>query len=260
MYVSLKDGNFNCFGCSKSGNIYDLVAAIENVDSLHAAFIISKITKKYKGRGEIKILETYEKPSEELLEDAKCFFYSLPKTPWDTIQKNYMFKRGFKKRTLRQFDVRINPSSNYPTIIPLKEQGIFKGYVCRRADHEEPKYLYNDGFSKKNTLFGDLEKGLVMVVEGSLDRMKVHQHGFKNVAALLGWKCSEYQAELLDKYSKKILCATDNDEAGEKGYDYLKSIFKKKVIRFRFPNDIKDPDEMDSEIFWQSYVKSTMKF
>lgn len=273
MVVDLRDGRFYCFGCSTSGNMYDMIAKIEKVDSLVAMQKAVTIGKKYGGRGEIKIPELHEKDKEDMRQQAEIFFESLQipdwnlvkaNYEWNTAKSNYMIDRGFKKKTLRRFDVRINKTSNYPVIIPINENEVFKGYVCRRVDGEEPKYLYNEGFSKKNTLFGNIEKGLVMVVEGSLDRMMVTQFGFKNVVAFLGWKCSDYQAGVLDRYGKRILCGTDNDEAGELGYDYLKSIFPKKnrVVRFLYPPKVKDPVErkMTPELFWDCFTKSMQKY
>ena len=49
--------------------------------------------------------------------------------------------------------------------------------------------------------------------------------------------------------------ALDNDECGNKGTKYLRTIFKK-VTRFRYLKGIKDPGEMNQESFNKMYKKT----
>ena len=112
------------------------------------------------------------------------------------------------------------------------------------------KYMYNRGFKRERTLagnFGIKHTGTqsVLIVEGYIDCLKVQQLGIHSVVAILGWKISGTQLEKLKRAGvKHIICGTDNDEAGRKGYKYLKLIQKQqkwyKLSRVRFPESIKD--------------------
>lgn len=116
------------------------------------------------------------------------------------------------------------------------------------------KYMYNRGFKRERTLagnFGIKHTGIqtVLIVEGYLDCLKVQQLGIHSVVAILGWKVSGTQLDKLKRAGvKHIICGTDNDEAGRKGYKYLKLVQKQqkwyKLSRVRFPESIKDFGEL----------------
>lgn len=57
-----------------------------------------------------------------------------------------------------------------------------------------------------------------------MDMLKLIQFGEENVIALFGWKATENQINKMKKAGiKKIICATDNDDCGVKGYHYLRN-------------------------------------
>ena len=254
--VSLISGVYLCFGCGKKGNIVDLISQIERVNKLKAMIIATKITKKAIPN---KLNQPVNFYNEEfiidkimLLERAKLFFDGLPTPSWDIIKNHYLLDRGFTSNILKEFDVRINQSSTYPVIIPLYEEEIFKGYILRRTDKDEPKYLFSRGFDKHNTLVGSLYATSILIVEGILDLMKAKQHGFKNVCCLLGWSASSYQLNKINKVSSRIISALDNDEGGNRGHVVLKDNFKNKVVRFSYPQNKKDICELSRQEFIQS--------
>ena len=105
--------------------------------------------------------------------------------------------------------------------------------------------MYNKGFRRQNALPGSFKNtDAVICVEGYFDLIKANQIGCKNVVCFLGWKASERQLQKLKRAKiKTIICALDNDEAGRKGYRYLKSVSSKYnffVERVRYPKGIKD--------------------
>lgn len=78
------------------------------------------------------------------------------------------------------------------------------------------------------------------MVEGFMDMLKAKQCGFQSVVAILGWKLAVPQMEKLKKKGiKKIICALDNDDAGNRGYEYLQTL-DFKVKRLQYPNGCKD--------------------
>jgi DNA primase len=119
-----------------------------------------------------------------------------------------------------------------------------------------PKYLNSPDspiFKKGNELFGIKhqgenirKKGFVMLMEGYLDVLTAQKNGFENAVASLGTALTEEQAQLLKKYTDKILISYDNDEAGKNaiikaGYILKKYDFDVKCLVI--DGNEKDPDE-----------------
>lgn len=258
--ISVVKGAFYCFGCGASGTIVDLVAKLEHTDALHALRIVQKIHKGNKHKLTAIEFTIEEHDAEQLQQEAYDFFYSLPKPSWDVITNNYMLSRGFTRKVLRHFDVRINQSSTYPIIIPLFERKHFRGYVCRRVDNETAdKYRYNKGFSRHSVVVGRMDKDKpVLVVEGIMDLMKAYQYGYPNVCALLGWKCTAEQAKKLAKRAPSIICGLDNDEHGDQGYRELKEQLDMPVVRLPII-DVKDVGEMTQRQFDKAITRALSK-
>lgn len=200
------------------------------------------------------------KSYQEGLQDARNFYFNLPDANWfrpskvevnqeeTRICKQYMAKRGYTPRTLTMAMAKPTFNKYYPISFPLFENNIFRGYVMRTFDpevEENRKYFYNKGFKRERTLDGWFKgTDTILLVEGHLDKLKANQLGIKNVVALLGWKITQTQMNKLKKANiTTLICGTDNDEAGKKGYRYLKLLEKQgwfKVYRIRFPKGIKD--------------------
>lgn len=99
--------------------------------------------------------------------------------------------------------------------------------------------LYGLNFAKKSG------KESVILVEGYMDCLALHQKGITNAVASLGTALTKKQAALLKKYFTEVIVAYDADEAGKKatlrGMDILKEAnFKVKVFRLQ---GAKDADE-----------------
>lgn len=98
------------------------------------------------------------------------------------------------------------------------------GFGGRSFGDEQPKYLnspQSDIFDKSRLLFGlsqaekaIREKDFVILVEGYFDQITLYQYGFKNTVATLGTAFTEYHAELLKRYTDKIIVVFDGDKAG----------------------------------------------
>lgn len=254
-YIEGRD--FHCFGCGFHGDSVDFVKRIEEIDNDLEALTI--IVSKIHANSDFDYGEQPDTSHE--LKASRRFFQSLDKPDWEAYRliqgdfrkpMRYMVRRGFKLRTVQHFDVRINIASTYPLVIPMFEDGGYTGYIARRITDGEPKYKYNHNFSKRSALIGELQFGPVMVVEGIMDYMKVWQHGFRNVALLNGWSCSNIQAQKLLEHATVIINALDNDIAGEQGGVKLEKTFAKKgleVIRFPIPSHRKDIGEMTKDEF-----------
>jgi len=243
--IDIQTGVFYCFGCGIGGNEVKLIAKLTGQNELQAMINSGAVLARN---------STFEGPDRiDLQDDARDFFYSIDKPSWDVITRHYMIdKRRIHAVTLAAFDVRINQSSEYPIIVPIIEGREFKGYVCRRIDMFDPKYQYNKGFTRRSTVLGRLQRGVVMVVEGSLDMMSAYQFGFKNVCCTLGSVVTEEQMEKIGKGATKVICAFDNDRAGREGFQKLQEGLSCKVVRLRIPKGLSDVNEMTQDQFRSS--------
>lgn len=132
-------------------------------------------------------------------------------------------------------------------------RGEVVGFGGRVMDDSTPKYLNSPEsaiFSKSRNLFGlNLAKkskaGYIIVCEGYMDVLSMHQAGFDNAVASLGTALTAEHGRMLSRYTKEVRLAYDSDEAGVKAAQRAISILGQsalavKVIRM---NGAKDPDE-----------------
>ncbi len=75
--------------------------------------------------------------------------------------------------------------------------------------YNKRKHLYALNFAKNNG--GDQ----IIVVEGYMDAISLHQHGITNVVASLGTALTDSQARLLKKYTDEVIISYDADTAGQ---------------------------------------------
>lgn len=272
MMIKLSNGTFYCFGCGLYGNAYDFVKfAQPELNDLQVCIVLEKILKSDKI---VNLDVKYKKKQRKndisfMLEEAEDYYYGLKRVDWTKQlsgdqQKifDYMSDRGFTKQDLNFAGCKVSCNIAYPILFPILDNGIFKGHVgrtMRKSVEQRRKYLYNDGFRKRDTLCGTYqEKSVPVLCEGFLDYLSVKTKGrLKNVIAVLGWHISDLQIEkLYEKKIKKVICALDNpkvDKAGEKGLRLLEKHFE--VIPFPYPEGVKDPGEMSIKQMQKSIKK-----
>ena len=123
----------------------------------------------------------------------------------------------------------------------------------RVLDDSKPKYINspeNIVYSKGRNLFGlnvakkgDLKK--ILIVEGYMDVISLHQRGITNVVAPLGTALTEQQGWLLRRNAEQIILSFDSDEAGLKAKLRALDILQNMGcdIRILQMEGAKDPDE-----------------
>lgn len=271
LLMDLEEGRWWCFGCQSGGGAKEFVQKVDNINDFDSYKLLHKIlsNSKIKGNYEQKVVTPKEAKRENRkhLIEAKDYYYNLKTIDWNKDyeytkdERAYLLERGFDGRTLNKVKCKVTFNKSYPIIFPMNDMGRFKGYVCRTMDPEiqkKRKYLYNKGFSRRNTLVGRYDCETVMVVEGFTDYLKAKQFGIKYVCALLGWKATSEQInKLKSKGVKTIISALDNDDCGKKGTIVLKEYFN--VIRFQYPKNIKDIGEMNIKQF-EKVKQKTMIF
>lgn len=262
LLIDLVENKFYCFGCGKQGNVIEFLKAIEKCNDLQAMMKMQTILHSSKtNKLQYKPVIGDVRSSEELLKEAGLYYYSLPRTDWYTTSSEYMEKRGFNARTLQKSGTKLNTNDDYGIVLPIKDMGEFKGYVCRTTNKElesKRKYLYSKGFSRKNTVMGFYSDDWVVITEGSLDWLKLQQFGIHNSCAILGWKITDQQIEKIKQYTDKVISALDNTVTGREGTNILRKYFD--VVRFKFPADAKDIGDLDEYGFrhaWAETLKRT---
>lgn len=260
MRICLDDGTFFCFGCEAKGNALDFVMkAHPELNDLQACCLLEQILHSDRiEKLQIKVKRKRKKQSRQALIEAKDYYYGLKTTDWNEANSKdekqiieYMKKRGFNKRALNVSKCKYNYNVAYPFIFPILDNGKFMGWVGRTMNphvEKKRKYLYNEGFRKRDTLCGTYEENCIpFICEGFMDYLSLKTRGHvKNVVAILGWHISDEQVnKLKQKGITTVISALDNDEYGIKGTEYLKRFFN--VIRFDYPADKKDVGEMSEE-------------
>jgi len=137
-------------------------------------------------------------------------------------------------------------------IIDLKGNVIAFG--GRVTDDSKPKYLNSPEtpvFSKGYNIYGlnfvkkvqNLEN--IIVVEGYMDAIALHQFGVENAVASLGTAFTENQAKLLKRFSNEIIISYDSDLAGQTATMKGLSILEKEgcIVKVLSLPSGKDPDE-----------------
>jgi DNA primase len=137
------------------------------------------------------------------------------------------------------------------------------GFGGRVMGEGEPKYLNSPEtkiFDKSRNLYGlnlarSTKKSQLLLCEGYMDVIALHQAGFDNAVASLGTALTSGHANLLKRYTKEVYLTYDSDGAGVKAALRAIPILKEvgittKVINMR---PYKDPDEFIKALGAEAY-------
>ncbi|MCR4594053.1 MAG: DNA primase [Clostridiales bacterium] len=181
---------------------------------------------------------------------------------WSSL-KDHLMKQGFKENELLDADLlkKSSKGTTYDTfrnrlVFPIIDlRGNVLGFSGRRLDENDPKKYVNTAdtivYKKGNEVYGlniakkSKEPNLILC-EGNIDVVMLHQAGFDNAVAGLGTALTAEQAQLLSRYASEILICYDNDDAGTKATTKAINLFSKtnanvKVLTL---SGGKDPDEI----------------
>ncbi len=127
------------------------------------------------------------------------------------------------------------------------------GFGGRVMDDSKPKYLNSPEtliFNKRKNLFAlnivkKSKQGRIILTEGYMDAIALHQYGFDCAVASLGTSLTEEHANILAKYTNQVVITYDGDEAGQNATRRAIGLLEKtgvqvKVLRMQ---GAKDPDE-----------------
>ena len=139
-------------------------------------------------------------------------------------------------------------------IFPIIDvRGNVIGFGGRVLDNSKPKYINSPEsalFSKRRNLFAmnfvkKSKQGYIILTEGYMDTVTLHQYGFDCAVASLGTSLTQEHADLLSKYTKEIVLIYDGDAAGQNAIRRAIPILEKTGLRIKIlrMQGAKDPDE-----------------
>ena len=171
-----------------------------------------------------------------------------------------MKKKGYTDQELIDADLvgqkngRIYDRFRNRLMFPIIDvRGNVIGFGGRVLDDSKPKYLNTSEtiiFNKRKNLFGlnfakKTKLGYIILVEGNVDVITLHQYGFDNAVASLGTSLTEEHAVLLSRYTEQVVLTYDSDEAGQRAAQRAIPMLEKVGIQVKVlqMKDAKDPDE-----------------
>lgn len=233
----------------------ELKSKVYKVNELAAKFYHENLYKP-----EAKIAQEYVKQRKLTNETLKSFQIGFS-GKFDELYKE-LVKNGFQEKEILESGL-VNKNDNGKYIDRYRNRLMFpicdvRGRVIafggRVLDDSKPKYINspeNIVYSKGRHLFGlnvakkgNIRKRL-LIVEGYMDVISLHQRGIYNVVAPLGTAMTQQQGYLLRNNSDQIVLSFDSDEAGQtakvRAMDILQNMGCD--IRILQMEGAKDPDE-----------------
>lgn len=109
----------------------------------------------------------------------------------------------------------------------IDTRGNVIGFGGRVLTDEQPKYLNSPdtvAFKKSNNLFAlnfakNTSSGRLILCEGYMDVISLHQAGFPEAVATLGTAITDDQSRIMARYAKEVIIAYDSDGAGRAAAD-----------------------------------------
>ncbi len=127
------------------------------------------------------------------------------------------------------------------------------GFGGRVLDDSKPKYLNSPetmAFNKSYNLFGlnlakNSKEDYLVLVEGYMDVIQLHQHGINTAIATLGTALTPEQTRIIKRHKTEVIIAYDSDEAGQKATQRAIELLNEEGLKVRVLTmaGSKDPDE-----------------
>lgn len=188
------------------------------------------------------------------------FGLGFAKNSWNDLTQ-YLRSKGYSDEELYQaaLVVKGRNGSYYDQfrnrfMFPIIDvRGSVIGFGGRVLDDSKPKYLNSADtpvFKKSRNLFAlnfakNTKERSLILGEGYMDVIAMHQAGFTNAVATLGTSLTADQARIISQYAKEVIIAYDSDTAGQTATKRAISLFEETGIKVRILGipDAKDPDE-----------------
>lgn len=148
-------------------------------------------------------------------------------------------------------------------MIPIRDwQARVAGFGSRALDdNATPKYLNTPRtpvFDKSRILFAmhiakePVRQQGAVIVEGYMDAIMAHQHGYDNVVASMGTALTEQQVDLVCRLTKRVTMALDGDPAGRnatlRSLESSWGVFQQRNMRQTGASVLQQPDAMELRV------------
>lgn len=256
-HVDTEKGYYHCFGCKASGDVFKFVQDIEHLsfsDSLRklAEQAGVQLEQRYGERVSRDLYDVNDfalayfrrhltgEPLAYLqgrgLTEESLNTFELGYAPdgWDGLLQHAR-THGLSERQLLDAGLvtqneqgRVYDRFRGRVMFPIRDHlGRLVGFGGRVLDDSKPKYLNTpetDAFKKGELLYGlNLARTVLqgheplIVAEGYMDVIALHQHGFAGAVASLGTALTAEHAALLERLgARELVLMFDRDEAGLK--------------------------------------------
>ncbi|MBQ2997324.1 MAG: DNA primase [Oscillibacter sp.] len=149
---------------------------------------------------------------------------------WDSLLLA-MTKKGYSKKELLDAGLVVQNKNgglydkfrNRLMLPVIDTRGDVVAFGSRVLDKSEPKYMNSSEtpvYSKRRVLYGlnlakKTKRPNIILCEGNLDIVTLHQAGFDNAVASMGTALTPEQVRLLSRFTKELVLCYDNDNAGK---------------------------------------------
>ena len=149
---------------------------------------------------------------------------------WDVLL-TAMTKKGYTKSELLEAGLVVQNKTgglydkfrNRLMLPVIDTRGDVVAFGSRVLDKSEPKYMNSSEtpvYSKRRVLYGlnlakKTKRPNIILCEGNLDIVTLHQAGFDNAVASMGTALTVEQTRLLSRFTKELVLCYDNDNAGK---------------------------------------------
>lgn len=262
MQVNTKKPLVHCFArCGISGSYEHAISIILGISEKEARKAILKHTRaaigvdvasQFVGSGKRKTFAADDPVAIDERGLTGGAFQYLP-----SEVRAYLDARGIDEVSRSKWQLGWHEDEERLVIPAFDDRGVFRFLIKRSLTAGGSfKYLYTEGAIKTSLLFGacHLDRSAVrssglVLCEGSLDAIRLHQLGVPNAVACLGSGLSKKQVRLIDKFNpRRVYLFFDKDSAGVDNIKDAKlKIVKRPLLVVRFPKHRSDPAEMTGE-------------
>lgn len=222
--VSLKDGEFRCFGCHEKGTFAELIAELDDITLKDALSLIKSSTHVEDIVAIIqRALDDDEKVPLKYFNEAS--FHKVYPSVFGTPGYYYLRRRKISEETMLRFDCRWGVDGKFRdrVVIPIRmPHGRILSYVGRSV-YDNALIKTRKARSPHRTLFGVYEmlrlfnkrSKYIVLTEGEFDAMYLQQNSVPAMSIMGSNELSYYQRVIVRKLRATVVLAYDADKAGE---------------------------------------------
>lgn len=279
---AVSEGNqFFCFSCGMGGDRISYLRAFKGISYKEAAEKLGTVLLDEVDRGDKKekVLQALAEAEEFFFSSAalcKASYFKKRKLNEETVKTfrlgyseggnrlyKFLLKKGIEEEVMEEADLICRDEETGDVydkfwkriIFPIRDaNGRTIGFGGRVLKDEKPKYLNSSEsivFDKSHNLYAmdiakDSNEDYLLLAEGYVDVISLHQNGFTNAVASLGTSFTFGQAELISKYKKSVYIVYDNDMPGQNAAEKAASVLLKKGLDVKVVSvaPYKDVDEL----------------